>query len=152
MTNIKVLIDNLRKDLFENLDKSKKILSILKENPAFPYNLEIEAAKCIWEIRTATLRYKNILKYLENDNSLLSLDNIRELTKDEKDEFKKLRKESKSLPDDWPWMNTDDRHRMLSLMFLDQANKLKDMAIKENDENAKKQALRNYEWYIKYSK
>jgi hypothetical protein len=47
MTNIKVLIDNLRKDLFENLDKSKKILSILKENPAFPYNLEIEAAKCI---------------------------------------------------------------------------------------------------------
>jgi hypothetical protein len=30
----------------------------------------------------------------------LSLDNIRELTKDEKDEFKKLRKESKSLPDD----------------------------------------------------
>jgi hypothetical protein len=26
------------------------------------------------------------------------------------------------------------------------------MAIKENDENAKKQALRNYEWYIKYSK
>jgi hypothetical protein len=42
-------------------------------------------------------------------------------------------------------MNTDDRHRMLSLMFLDQANKLKDMAIKENDENAKKQALRNYE-------
>ncbi len=155
MQRIESLIEELRDELKLSLEKAKDISSRIRWIEWYENQVHINASKCVWEIRTAKLRYKNILKDIDG-KALITLDDIKEPSEENMEEYDYLLGLSKELS--WPWkegMNKEDKYRLNALTFLNRSHGLKrdiEEGLSVNEKEDTDLAIKNYKWYLEYSK